>query len=140
MDNIFALVVLACQKAIGEGKVADAELGDDRLTIAKALLSHEYEHDRIVSFLFFLKNFLYINDVEINRIFDKQIVQLSEKEFDMGVIEIVKKHAREDNTREIIKHLISETEFSDEQASRITGVNVDFIRELRSELEQEKQE
>ena len=73
MDNIFALVVLACQKALLEGKVPDEELGVDRLTIAKALLRHNIDRDRIIGFLVFLKNFLYINDLEINRIFHRRV-------------------------------------------------------------------
>lgn len=64
MDNIFAFLVVACQKALFEGKVAEEELGEDRLTIAKTLLQHKYDHDRILKFLVFLKNFLYINDLD----------------------------------------------------------------------------
>lgn len=69
MNNAFALIVLACQKALLEGKVPEKELGEDRLTIAKVLLEQKYNKDRITKFLVFLKNFLYINDPEINRIF-----------------------------------------------------------------------
>lgn len=95
MDNAFALIVLACQKALLEGKVPEEELGENRLTIARALLRHSYNHDRIVSFLVFLKSFLYINDLELNRIFDEHIIQLSGGTIDMGVIEIVKKQERQ---------------------------------------------
>lgn len=95
MDNIFAFLVVACQKALLEGKIPDEELGENRLTIAKTLLRHDYDHDRIKNFLIFLKNFLYINDAEINRIFDEQIIQLSGGTIDMGVIEVVKKQAIE---------------------------------------------
>ncbi|MBD1433541.1 hypothetical protein H8B06_11935 [Sphingobacterium sp. DN00404] len=95
MDNIFAFLVVACQKALLEGKIPDEELGEDRLTIAKTLLRHDYDHDRIKNFLIFLKNFLYINDAEINRIFDEQIIELSGGTIDMGVIEVVKKQERE---------------------------------------------
>ncbi|RZF57876.1 RpnC/YadD family protein [Sphingobacterium corticibacterium] len=95
MDNIFAFIAVACQKALLEGKIPDEELGENRLTIAKTLLRHDYDHDRIKNFLIFLKNFLYINDAEINRIFDEQIIQLSGGTIDMGVIEVVKKQAIE---------------------------------------------
>lgn len=96
MNNIFGLVVLACQKSLLEGKVTDIELEKDRLTIAKALLSHNnYSRDRIISFLVFLKNFLYINDSKINSNFDKELIQLSGGTIDMGVIEIVKKQERQ---------------------------------------------
>src|SRR5690606_31340009 len=64
MDNIFAFIVVACQKALLEGKIPDEELGEDRLTIAKTLIAHHYEKDRITNFLIFLKNFLYINDAD----------------------------------------------------------------------------
>ncbi|MDX3917365.1 MAG: hypothetical protein QHC79_27740, partial [Pseudosphingobacterium sp.] len=36
----------------------------ERLTIAKALITHNYDRDRILSFLVFLKNFLYIENEE----------------------------------------------------------------------------
>ncbi len=100
MDNPFGLIVLACQKALLEGKVPDEELGRDRLTIAKALLRHDYDHDRIISFLVFLKNFLYINDDKINRIFDEHIVQLTGGTINMGVIEVVKRQERQQGRRE----------------------------------------
>ncbi len=94
MDNPFALVVLACQKSLLEGKVPDGELGEDRLTIAKALLQRRYDHDRIISFLVFLKNFIYIDDQEINRIFDEQIEKLTGGIIGMGVIEVIKRQER----------------------------------------------
>ncbi|WP_257666771.1 hypothetical protein [Parapedobacter tibetensis] len=62
-DNAFALIVLACQKALLEGKVPESELGEGRSTIARALIaSGQYDKDRIVSFLVFLKNFIYVDN------------------------------------------------------------------------------
>ncbi len=95
MDNIFAFIVLACQKALLEGKAPDEELGEDRLSIAKTLIGHNYDKDRITNFLIFLKNFLYINNSKINSKFDQEIIQLTGGTIDMGVIEIVKKQERQ---------------------------------------------
>src|SRR5690606_3443070 len=95
MDNVFALIVLACQRTLKEGKVPDTELGENRLTIAKALLKHNYDRDRIITFLVFLKNFLYTNNEETNRIFDNQLEELTDSTNDMGVIEVLKKQERE---------------------------------------------
>lgn len=101
MDNPFALVILACQKAHSEGKVPDEELGEGRLTIAKALLQHNYPHDKILSFLGFLKNILYIDNQEINRKFDTITEHLTEKETSMGaIIEALKQIAREEGKLE----------------------------------------
>lgn len=103
MDNIFALVVVACQKALLEGKIPDEELGKDRLTIAKTLIRHKYDKDRITNFLVFLKNFLYINNSEINRKFDQEIIQLTGGIIDMSVIEIVKKQERQQGLQQGLK-------------------------------------
>ncbi len=100
MDNPFALVVLACQKALSEGKIPDAELGEDRLSIARALLRHHYDHDRIISFLVFLKNFLYIDNQEINRKFDQIVEHLTGGKIDMGVIEAIKQQERREGKAE----------------------------------------
>lgn len=60
----------------------------------------------------------------------------------MGVIEIIKKHAREDgveqNRRMVIRNLISKLELSDEQAAEVAEVSVNVVRDVRKELEKEK--
>jgi len=93
-QNPFALIVLACQKALLEGKIPDEELGKERLTIVKALLTHDYDHDRITKFLVFLKNFIFIDNKDINRIFDQQIEALTRGKIDMGIIETIKMQER----------------------------------------------
>jgi len=61
-DNIFAYIVVACQKALLEGKVPEVELAEDRSTIVRALLSSKkYDKERIMHFLFFLKSFIFGN-------------------------------------------------------------------------------
>jgi len=70
MDNVFAFVVLACQKALQEGKIPDGDLGRERLAIARELFRRNYGRDRIIGLLHFLKNFLYVRNPEVNRIFD----------------------------------------------------------------------
>jgi len=95
MDNPFALVVLACQKGLLEGKVPDGELGRARLMIAKVLIRQGYDRDRTISLLVFLKNFLHVRDPEINRIFDDEVSQFSGGKINMGIIEAVKAQERQ---------------------------------------------
>jgi hypothetical protein len=99
-DNPFALIVLACQKSLLEGKIPDEELNKERLKIVKALLDRGYEKQRIISFLIFLKNFIFIDNEEINRNFDQQIEELTKNKNTMGVIEIFKKYEREEGKLE----------------------------------------
>ncbi|UZJ64353.1 hypothetical protein OKW96_18550 [Sphingobacterium sp. KU25419] len=96
MDNIFAYIVLACQKALDEDKVPEQELAEQRSTIARRLIeTNKYSKDRIMSFLVFLKSFLFIRDKEINSNFDQYIYQVTGGTIEMGVIETIKRQERE---------------------------------------------
>jgi predicted transposase/invertase (TIGR01784 family) len=99
-QNPFALIALTCQKALLESKIPDQELGEQRLTIAKALLRHNYEPDRIISFMLFLKNFIFIDNEEINLIFDQQIEALTGGKINMGIIETIKMQERREGKLE----------------------------------------
>lgn len=83
-----------------EGKIPDEELGIERLTIAKALLSYNYTHDRIISFMGFLRSFIFIDNENINRIFDQQIETLTGGRIDMGIIETIKMQERREGKLE----------------------------------------
>ena len=96
MPNPFALIILACQKALLEGKIPEEVLSKDRLIIAKALIKSRYSQERVLALLVFLKNFIYISNQEINRIFDIEIQQISGGNITMGIIETVRRHQIED--------------------------------------------
>lgn len=140
-ENIFALIVLACQKALLEGKIPEEELGKDRLTIARTLITHKYDKGRITNFLIFLKNFLYINDEEINRIFDEEIIQLTGGIIDMSVIEILKKQERqqgrlEERAKAKAEKLKSALEFKKmgiqiEDIAKALGLTVEQVEKLK---------
>ncbi|WP_020594693.1 hypothetical protein [Spirosoma panaciterrae] len=102
MDNPFALIVLAAQKALLLGKIPEKELGEQRLTIAKALIrSQQYDSEQIRRFLFFLKTFVYIGDPDINRNFDKAIELLTGTQRAMGIIDTIKMLAKEEAREEV---------------------------------------
>ena len=58
----------------------------------------------------------------------------------MGLMEVIKKLERErgavQKSREVIEILILELKLTDEAAARIAGVDVDFARKVRKELNQ----
>jgi predicted transposase/invertase (TIGR01784 family) len=159
MDNPFALIVLAAQKALLQGKVPEEELAGHRLTVARALIqSNKFSHKRIEKLLFFLKNFLYIGNEEINRKFDKQIEQLTGRAITMGIIETIKKIEREEGfekgmekgiekgmekgiekgKREVIENLITKLGLSDKQVADIAEMPVSFVKKIRDSLKNKK--
>lgn len=144
--NPFALIVLACRKALLEGKITDEELGRERLTIAKVLLSHNYDRHRIVGLILFLKNLIYINDDDINDVFDQQIEILTEKKINMSVLEILKMWERREGKLEgkregklegkieIVENLIVKLGCSDEQVIDVAKVSPTFVKRIRKKL------
>lgn len=138
MDNPFSLVVLACQKSLLEGKVPDEELGNERLIIARALIAHRYDRDRILSFLVFLKNFIYIENERINRIFDTEVEKLSGGTIDMGIIETVKQQERNKGKREgkreeaiVIAREMKKDGLPISQIAKFTKLSVKEIEKLK---------
>jgi predicted transposase YdaD len=156
MDNPFALIVLAAQKALLQGKVPEEELAGHRFTLARALIqSKKFGHKKIEKLLFFLKNFIYIGNEEINRKFDKQIEQLTGgKVTTMGIIETIKKIERDEGIeigrekgieegiekgkQEVIENLIIKLGLSDKQVADIAEMPVSFVKKVRTSLKKRK--
>ncbi|MNX74277.1 hypothetical protein D3C86_1057110 [compost metagenome] len=140
-QNPFALIALACQKALLEGKIPDEELGKERLTIARAMIAQNFSHDRIISFMGFLKNFIFINDQKINRIFDQQIEKLTERNINMGVIEVLRMQERREGIAEGIEQdrheealeiarEMKKDKFPIEQIAKLTKLSIKEIEAL----------
>ncbi len=146
-DNPFALIVLAAQKALLRGKVPEEELANSRLTVARALIqSGKYDHDKLLRFLHFLKTFLFIENPEINRNFDREIEVLTRKENAMGIIETLTMIAREEGTQKGIErgkkeNMISTAEIllkrgmSVQEVSEITTLTIKEVTEIREKIQ-----
>jgi len=147
MENPFALVVLAAQKALLTGKIPEEELNRERLTVARALIkSKKYDHVRINRFLYFLKQFVHIENPKINRSFDKQIDKLTGKQNTMGIIEAIKKIEREEafekgiekGKEKVVQNLLSANKFTISEIANFAGVTETFVKKVRTALNKKK--
>lgn len=147
MNNPFALVVLAAQKALRADKIPEAELGNARLTIVKALIaSKQYSHEKIAAFLFFLKNYLYIENADINATFDRQANLLTGKTNAMGIIETIKMLEREEGMEignkngmekkgyDVVKNLLQANRFTISEIANFANVTENFVRKVKKDL------
>jgi hypothetical protein len=147
MDNPFALIVLAAQKAVLADKVPKEELANQRLTIAKALIkSKRYDNEKIKRFLYFLKTFIYIDNEEINVNFDKQIAILTGNETAMGIIETIKMITLEEGIEKgiekgrhkeqitFVTNLLLNTNFDITKIASLSGVSEDFVKNVKQSL------
>lgn len=136
-SNPFSLIVLACQKALLERKLLDKELDAQRWVIINNLLIRGYSKQRIISFLVFLKNFIYIDNKEINRIFDQKILELTGGTINMGIIETLKMQERREGKMEgrheealEIAREMKKDKFPIETISKLTKLSIDEIKAL----------
>jgi len=139
MNNPFSFVVLAAQKALLRGKIPEQELNEQRLLIAKAILANaNYNHERIIKFLTFLKSFIYIKSKEINFNFDQEITQVLGRDNNMGIIETVKMLEREEGTLAksytVVKNLLKLEKFSASEIANIAEVEEAFVLKVKKEL------
>jgi predicted transposase/invertase (TIGR01784 family) len=141
MDNPFALIVLAAQKALLMNKIPEEELARHRLTVARALIqSKKYNHEQITRFLFFLKNFIHIESSGINRNFDKQLNKLTGKKETMGIIETIKQITFEEgmekglekSKEQFVKNLLSNTDFSIAKIALLANVTEAFVKKVKA--------
>ncbi len=90
----------------------------------------------------FLKNFIFIDNEDINSIYDQQIFELTEGKIDMGIIETLKMQERREGKAEgakekshaIVENLIVKLGFSNEQAADVAEVTVNFVKNVRREI------
>lgn len=147
MKNPFAFVVLAAQQALLSGKIPEVELNQKRLLIAKALIDSKiFNHARISRFLYFLKQFVYIENPNLNSNFDKKIDQLTGKQNTMGIIEAIKKIEREEafekgmekglekGKTDFVKYLLSQSDFKISKIAELVGVSESFVRKVKKTM------
>lgn len=143
MDNPFALIIAAVQKAFLSADISEQEMGDYRFTIARALvLSKRYDLEKIRRILFFLKQFLYVESFEINRIFDQQIEELTQSDITMGIIEAIKLITREEgiekgvetSKRLFVTNLLVDTDFSLDKIAQLADASEELVWEIAIEL------
>ncbi|GAB2775651.1 hypothetical protein GCM10027275_18460 [Rhabdobacter roseus] len=141
MNNPFALVVLAAQKAQLMGKVPDEELSEQRLTIVRALpASKRYDKEQISHFISFLGAFVHVKNPEVNSKFEKEIERLTGIKNAMGIIEAIKKAEREEGMEqksyEVVRNLLLAQKFTVAEIANFASVSVPFVKKVEKELKQ----
>jgi hypothetical protein len=98
-DNPFAHVILAARASLLEGKIPEPELLEQKILIARKLLSKGFSIRKIRAIFVFLENYVLFEDPEMNRNF-KQRIQSHDKNNIMGIDEYIKMVSREEGLEE----------------------------------------
>ena len=160
-SNPFAVVLLAARKALLSGRIPEKELLEQKLLVARLLLSKkQFSHKKIRNILTFLKNYIVFAKKETNRIFDKQIDQITHQKNPMGIWEYVieeevqkrmekvekrmekfqkrdEKEAEKEadkKNRQFVVNLLKGTNFSMAKIASLAGVSVYYVKKVKASL------
>jgi len=140
-NNPFAIVMLAARKALLAGKIPEKELLEQKLLVAKLLLGKkQFSHKKIKAILTFLKGYIVFDKKETNRIFDKQIKEITHQKNTMGLLEEQIAEIRVEEEKELfVEKMLKKTDFSMSKIADLAGVDLNFVRRAKRRLIRQKE-
>jgi hypothetical protein len=171
MKSGLGIMILAAQKALlrekahsGSNNINQLEaLNEQRLLLVRALLAcKQYDKQKILGLIAFVKNVVYINNPEINHNFDEEISSLHKNIGPMGILELMAEENKEKGikigikkgiqkgreegiekgielkSREIVITLITQLGMDDEMAAGVAKVSVDYVRQIREAIKEQQ--
>jgi predicted XRE-type DNA-binding protein len=71
---------------------------------------------------------------ETSRTFKEEVDKITHKRNTMDIFEAVTEMKIEERVGEIVRNMLADTEFSDDKIASLAGVSVDFVQEVREDL------
>lgn len=150
-DNPFAMVVLTVLVALQKGKISEGNLFDQKMDLAKRLLSKQFSKDKIRALMNFLKLYVRFEDESKTLKFEQELIIITDRpKSTMGIEEFVLARAERNGEKkgikkgmlqkereknlDFVKNLLQKTEFSNEQIADLAGVQTAFVEQVRKEL------
>ena len=151
-DNPFAQVVLTTKIALIGKKLSVDELYRLKIDLAKRLLSRDIPKWKIGKLMEFLKFYVRLGndkmdgklDLEIDSVVNQSHIPMT---FEEAILHIVREEAKEYGIEEgldrgiaqgalarntiIVKNLLRETQFTDEEIARLADVSIEFVQEIK---------
>jgi len=158
-DNPFALVILTALIALQKGKKLEDELVPMKIDILRALAQKAIPRKKIRGIMNFLKHYVKFEKPENNIKFEEAIIAVTgkntanmgteeylllkfqkegmeeglEKGLEKG-LEMGREEAAQEKNVAFVKSLLSNTDFDDEKIASLVGVNVAFVKEIKTLL------
>ena len=153
-NNPFAVVVRVVQTALKKGKLPDEKLFELKIELVRELLKKNFTKEKIRTLLRFLKLYIRFENKELNDTFEQKLDEINNRNTTMGLEEFVLDRERrvgrkegleqgreegmsikeiEDKTN-FTKNLLTQTDFSEEKIASLVGVDVEFVKEVKSSL------
>lgn len=135
-DNPFAIVVLVAKEALmkfkGSDDDADKKLLEQKLLIVKLLQEKEqFSERKIKAILIFLNNYVLFKKPETNRIFMRQVDQITGQTNTMGIAEQLADIRVSEEKENVIKNLLTSAKLSLGEIAAVVGVSESFVEKVK---------
>jgi predicted transposase/invertase (TIGR01784 family) len=142
-DNPFALVILVVQAAIRSKKLNDNQIFALKMDLTKRLLTKKISKSKIRKLLNFLKYYIRFENKETDVKFERELDLITENRKTMGIEEFLLDRAEKTGIKkgqfqssiDFTKALLSNTNFTAEKIASLVGVSIDFVNEIKAEIE-----
>jgi hypothetical protein len=130
--------------------LSENQLFDLKLELVKELLKKNFTKEKIRNLLQFLKLYIRFENQELINKFDTELDIIKNQQTTMGLEEFVldrerrvgRKEGREEgmSIKEIedktnfTKNLLTQTDFSEEKIASLVGVEIEFVKQVKSSL------
>lgn len=146
-SNPFAMVILTVLVALQKGKISEENLFDQKIDLAKKLLSKQFKKDKIRALMNFLKLYVRFGDGSKTLKFEQELANIIDQpKSTMGIEEFLLARAerkgeqrgmlrkeREKNLN-FVKNLLQKTDFSNEKIAELANVQPEFVEKIRKDL------
>ncbi len=148
--NPFAVVVRVVKTALKQGRLPDERLFELKIELVRELLRKDFTKEKIRSLLQFLKLYIRFDNQELINKFESELDIIYNRQTTMGLEEFVldreRRVGREEGREEgmsikeiedrtnFTKSLLTQTDFDDNKIALLVGVEVEFVRQIKSSL------
>jgi len=149
-ENPFATVILVVQTALKKGTISEESMYNLKIELVKKLLQKNFSKPKIDALLRFLKLYVRFEKIELINKFDDELDIITNRPNTMGLKEFVldrerrmarkegreegKEEEREEKNSIFTQNLIMQTEFSDEKIADLAGVDIEYVKKMRTSL------
>jgi predicted transposase/invertase (TIGR01784 family) len=153
-NNPFAVVVRVVQTALKKDKMPENQLFDLKLELVKELLKKNFTKEKIRNLLQFLKLYIRFDNQELINKFEKELDIIKNQQTTMGLEEFVldrerrvgRKEGRKEGIEEgmsikeieektnFTRNLLTQTDFDEDKIALLVGVEIEFVRQVKSSL------
>lgn len=134
-SNPFAIIVCIVLLALKKGKLKEQEILEEKLELARMLLSRKIPIAKVRNLMNFLKYYVHFEDEKNNISFEQTRGEITKNSKHMDIEEFLldraKKQGIEQGKTDVVKNLLAAGKFSIPEIANLAGVTEAFVKKVK---------